>query len=243
MGRLSFAEETSISLSGDFKNCENSRRLRAALQRALAIDQRLPDWIRRMDGMSGRKYRYLINNLVAITPNARYLEIGSWAGSTACSAIFSNEVIACCIDNWSLFGGPRETFVENISKVLSDSVDFKFIEADFRTVNYETIGRYNIYLFDGPHNEVDQYDGVIMAQPALDDTYTLIIDDWNWEEVRKGTTRALETLGVRVIAKLEIRTTQDNTLPQLLGYQFSDWHNGYFIAVCEKFSQTPLHVS
>ena len=29
--------------------------------------------------------------------------------------------------------------------------------------------------------------------------------------------------------------TQNNMMPKLLVGQYSDWHNGYFIAVCEKF--------
>ena len=43
-----------------------------------------------------------------------------------------------------------------------------------------------------------------------------------------------ERLELLKISKLEIKTTQDNTLPKLLLGQYSDWHNGYFIAVCNK---------
>ena len=32
----------------------------------------------------------------------------------------------------------------------------------------------------------------------------------------------------------EIKTTQDNNMPKIFVGQYSEWHNGYFIAVCEK---------
>jgi hypothetical protein len=52
---------------------------------------------------------------------------------------------------------------------MNDAISFRFIEDDFRKINYTDIGKFNVYLFDGPHDEEDQYDGIALAQPALDD--------------------------------------------------------------------------
>ena len=68
---------------------------------------------------------------------------------------------------------------------------------------------------------------------ALDDSYILIVDDWNWANVQNGTWDALRDLGYGLISKLEIKTTNDNTYPKLADH-FSDWHNGYLIAAIEK---------
>jgi hypothetical protein len=70
-----------------------------------------------------------------------------------------------------------------LKRSLSDNIDFTVIEKDFRQVDYSSIGKYNVYFFDGPHEEQDQYDAVI-AQPALDLTYILIVDDYNYSKVR-----------------------------------------------------------
>ncbi|MBI3381961.1 MAG: class I SAM-dependent methyltransferase [Aquabacterium sp.] len=226
-------EETSIRMSGNFDQSTYGALLRHALLRSLAMDTKLPGGILTMQGMSGRKYRSLINNFIGSLSDARYLEIGSWAGSTACSAIFGNKIRVRCIDNWSEFGGPKAHFLDNIHQVSSPVVDFQFIESDFRQVDYSTIGKSNVYLFDGPHTEADQFDGVMIAQPALDDHYVLIVDDYNWQEVRDGTHRAIKTLGASVECAIEIRTTHDNSHP-LNGMQTSDWHNGYYLAVCHK---------
>ena len=115
---LSPEEETSIILDGNFDQNTYSKNLKLSLSQALAMSTKIPDWIKFMPGMSGRKYRYLINNLVSSIKDARYLEIGCWAGSTACSALYGNEVKAVCIDNWSQFTDP---------KTINPSILFFFI--------------------------------------------------------------------------------------------------------------------
>ena len=245
---LSPKEETSILLDGDFDKNSYSKNLKLSLLQALAMNTKISDEIKFMSGMSGKKYRYLINHLVCLTENPRYLEIGSWAGSTVCSALYGNKAKAVCIDNWLKFDteeyvkkvyntkDQKREFEENIKKVLktSKNIDFKFIESDFRKVNYTELGNFNIYCYDALHDEKSQYEGISIVQPALDDVFTLIIDDWNWQEVRKGTLKALDDLKISIISKVEVKTTQDNTMPKLFLGQYSDWHNGYFIAVCKK---------
>ena len=245
---LSAKEETSILLEGDFDRDSYSKILKTAFFQSWAINTKIPDWIRFMPGMSGRKYRYLINNLVSLIEDARYLEIGSWTGSTACSAIYGNKVKTVCIDNWSQFNNtedipyqrvlniknPKKEFEINTKKVISEKINFKFIESDFRKINYNEVGKFNIYVFDGPHEMKDHYDGITIVQPSLDDVFILIVDDWNIPKVRQGTLNAISDLSIKIISKIEIMTTQNNVVPKLLQCQFSDWHNGYLIAVCEK---------
>ena len=80
-------------------------------------------------------------------------------------------------------------------------------------------------MYDGPHQLKDHFDGIELVQPALDDEYVLIVDDWNWNQVRSGTLSAIDHLGLNVVSKLEIRTTNDNSSSLLVGEQ-SDWHQG-----------------
>jgi len=220
------------SFRGNFSALPTGVLLKRSFDRAVANIGGPPDFVRAIDGMSGQKYRTFINNFVGSHPDARYLEIGSWQGSTAAAALNGNSVKALCIDNWSQFGGPKSAFLANIKRVRSQSpdVDFRFIENDFRCVDYTSLGRFNIFLFDGPHEERDQYDGIMVARPALERSFVLIVDDWNWRQVRLGTFRAIRNAGYSIAASVEIRTTQDNTHAPVHGKN-SDWHNGYFIAV------------
>jgi hypothetical protein len=233
MQRNNRFDETSMKIGGDFMHNSVAGSLLIAYRRAMAIEHKLTAQLIQMQGMSGRKYRYFINNFVSLLPDPRYLEVGSWAGSTACAAMYGNRLELTCIDNWSEFGGPKEQFLYNIEVTKNPAVNFKFVESDFRNVDFSQIGKFNIYLFDGPHTERDQYEGVKLAQVALEDCFTLIVDDWNWQQVRQGTMRAIRECDLKVNCYLEIRTTQNNNTP-ILKYENSEWHNGYFIALCSK---------
>ena len=239
-------EETSIFLGGNFDQNTYSKNLKISLSQTLAMDTKIPDWLKFMPGMSGKKYRYFINNLVSLTENPRYLEIGSWTGSTVCSALYGNAAKAVCIDNWITIPEEEEvrkffntedqkkTFEINTKKVITEKIDFQFIESDFRKVNFNKLGKFNIYCYDALHDLKNQYDGIAIVQPALDNIFTLIVDDWNLKEVRNGTFNAFGDLGITVISTIEVKTTQNDIYPKFIHSHYSDWHNGYFIAVCEK---------
>ena len=148
---------------------DEARVVKSCFATAISKPSPLPAEISGIRGMSGQKYRSFINHLVGSTLQPRYLEIGSWAGSTAAAALYGNRVQALCIDNWSQFGGSSAEFFESMNKVVSKDIEFKFIEKDFRTVDYSQLGDvFNIYMFDGPHKEDDQYDGLVLVQAALD---------------------------------------------------------------------------
>ncbi|MGA9246494.1 MAG: class I SAM-dependent methyltransferase, partial [Silvibacterium sp.] len=226
-------EETSIVFRGEPTSCVEAGRIWHAFRTSIALDNELSSNILNLRGMSGRKYRRFINRLVNATPDAAYLEIGSWTGSTTCAAIAGNSCRVVCIDNWTLFDGPKTEFEKNITSVLNPRTRFRSIESDFRLIDYRDLGTFNIYLFDGPHEYQDQYDGVMIVQPALAEVYVLIVDDWNWPSVRRGTLAALEALGTDVLYSIEIRTTQTDCRP-MQSSQKTDWHNGYFLAACKK---------
>jgi len=212
---------------------ELARKIKNALTKALSNESDIDPDILSMVGMSGRKYRHFINNLVRSIERPRYLEVGCWAGSTLCSAVNYNGVKATGIDNWSEFGGPKDQFLANIARYATPGANVNFIESDFRKVDYASLGPYNIYLFDGPHEYQDQYDGLVLALPAMESEFVFIVDDWNWEKVRMGTFGALRAANMNMVYSLEIRTSLDGTQPAING-NLSDWHNGYFISVLKK---------
>jgi hypothetical protein len=187
-----------------------------------------------IDGMSGRKYRFFINTLIGALTDARYLEVGTWRGSTLCSAVHGNKVRAVAIDNWSEFGGPKDICMANVKRFMTTENSIHIIEGDFRSVNYGDIGTFNVYLFDGPHEEQDQYDGLAMALPALDKQFVFIVDDWNWDKVRHGTFAAIARCGLRMLFSSEIRTDLPKPHKLEKAGKHTDWHNGYFISVLEK---------
>lgn len=233
----SLLQQTFQRLAGDFKTQELAQFIKKAYDMALSLEHKVSTDLLETEGMSGRKYRYLINNLIGLINNPRYLEVGSWKGSTACAAMYLNKLKITCIDNWSEFNGPKEIFLNNVRMFSNSNTDFRIIESDFRGVDFNSIGKHNVYLFDGPHLEKDQFDGINLALPALDETFILIVDDWNWPAPRKGTFDALSNSDIAIIASIEVFTCTDienaSNRPYIY-FENSDWHNGYLIAVCQK---------
>lgn len=222
-------ENIEITFHGDWSNT-----LPNILKKSFdSLSENLPESLFQMEGMSGKKYRSFINSLVKNLNDVRYLEIGSWKGSTVCSALYNNKGTFTCIDNWEEFGGPKKEFEENTKKYINQNTVFNLIEKDFRQIDFNSIGKYNIYLYDGPHTEKDQHDGVQTPINSLDDYYILIVDDYNWYRVQTGTKSGLEASGQKVISSITITTRQDGQTSDIHGEK-SDWHNGYYMAVIQK---------
>jgi hypothetical protein len=210
--------------------------VRDAFQDAMALRGRLREDAFKVNGFSGRKFRMLVNNLMNEVPDARYMEIGLFHGASFCSALFKNKLRAVGIDNWTEYGGKRQLFEENLSLFKSELTDVEIIEKDFRKVDYANIGKFNVLFYDGSHSEKDQYDGIKIPQPAMDDSYVMIVDDWNWDRVRSGTFNALRDSHVNIDYSVEVRTTFNGELPLMRGAN-SEWHNGTIVAVVSKNAQ------
>ena len=237
INKLNNVDQTSINFNGK-KNDTYTKVIKKSIQESLALKGKLPKWIRELEGLSGLKYRYFLNLLIKKIVNPSYLEIGSWLGSTACSVMYKNYLKVTCIDNWSqTFNdkkNPMITFKKNVKRCISQNIEFEIIEKDYRKVRYsELFKKYNIFFYDGPHHYEDHYDAILLLQNNLADKYILIVDDWNWLQVRNGTLDAISFLNSKIISLTEIKTTQDNSKPVFKG-QFSEWHNGYGIFVVEK---------
>ena len=207
--------------------------IRSAFDDALAGRGKLTEDVFGVLGFSGRKIRLFINNLIHNIEQAAYVEIGVYGGASFISALFGNEVRALGIDDWSWPGSQRNLFFQKLSELSGAGNTISLLDMDFRSVDFAGLGPFNVLFYDGSHDEKDQYDGVKLPQPALATEHVLIVDDWNWEHVRRGTLEALHDIGATIEASIEVRTTLDNTLPDYAG-AFSDWHNGLFLAAVRK---------
>jgi hypothetical protein len=201
-----------------FKNAENNI-------------SKITDDIIAMDGMSGIKTRHFYNNLLN-TEDARYLEIGTWKGSSVCSAMCNNKAKVVCIDNWSEFGGPKSEFLINFEKYKGEN-EATFIEEDCYKVDVSALPKFNIYMYDGNHTTESHYNALLHYYNCLDDIFIFIVDDWNWEHVRIGTINAIQQLNLKVLYDREIRMTFNNSHTQEPLERLT-WHNGIYVAILQK---------
>jgi hypothetical protein len=183
-----------------------------------------------IEGMSSSKVRHVLNNLCSLS-DARYLEIGTWKGSTLLSALYNNHhVSATCIENFSDFNGPREVFQSNVKNFRNAGSipNFEFIEKDCFSFDPSPIGKKNIYLFDGGHEIEDHIKAFTHYNSILDDVFICAIDDWNhkYNNVQIGTQRAFAQLGYKV--------AYDVALPAKFNGDRDLWWNGFYIAVVQK---------
>ena len=105
-----------VTISGENADCPLALQVKNAFDQAIAGRGKLDKRLLSFRGASGRKYRLFINTLVGLLNDARYLEIGSYTGSTLCSDDRRQQGAgALIIDNWSQFGGPVKDFMQNVA--------------------------------------------------------------------------------------------------------------------------------
>jgi predicted O-methyltransferase YrrM len=209
-----------------------------ALQAAIVDKGEMDKDIYSVKGFCGKKFRLFLNNLVReLSGTARYLEVGVFAGATLCPIMSGNKVTATVIDNWSWDKDNTiaAEFYRNVAKFKNNQSALTIIEGDFHQVPTDLLGKFNIYFYDGDHREKDQYDGIVWAMNALDTQSIVLVDDWNWSQVRAGTMNALHDVGAKIEYMIEVRTSFDDEIPSPSGGG-SDWHNGFFGAVISKSS-------
>lgn len=207
------------------------RLVKTAFENAERGFSRITEDIIRMEGLSGTKTRHFYNNLLN-TPDARYLEIGTWKGSSVCSAMCANRAKVVCIDNWSEFGGPKDEFLYNYEK-FKGANDARFIEGDCFQMDVSALPKFNIYMYDGDHKNESHYRALLHYYECLDDVFIYIVDDWNWKDVRGGTQQAIQKLHLKVLYEKEMRLTWDDTHTShpLAG---ETWWNGIYVAILQK---------
>jgi hypothetical protein len=208
--------------------------LENCLIKANKCESNLNDSILNMEGMTGRITRHFYNNLLN-RPNIRYLEIGTWLGSSLCSAMYKNQCDIVCIDNFSEFiedSDISKSLIKNIEKYKGKN-NVRFIEDDCFSVDLTELGNFNIYLYDGGHSVDDHYNALKYYINNLENTFIYVVDDWNWSDVRKGTFLAIDDLGLKILWKKEIILTENNEhTPKEIAKK--TWWNGISIFLLEK---------
>lgn len=195
--------------------------VQTCLQMADSKQSKLSQEILDLSGCSGAKTRHLLNNLAAI-PGVRYLDIGTSEGTSVCAALYENKCEACVVDNNPTAKETRDT---NFASFVKNEITL--IDKDpFRVNVTKDIKKYNVYLYDGPdHSNLGHYRAIQHYYRAMDDVFVLLIDDWNWPDVRSSTQNALKGMRVTKLFEREINTPSGDD---------ADWWNGLYVAVLEK---------
>ena len=90
-----------------------------------------------------------------------------------------------------------------------------------------------------------------MPRPALDETFVLVVDDWNHPPAREGAMAAIAATRLEILFSITLRTTTDGSRP-LIHSERSDWHTIYVcfrrqlgvltsltLAICSAIATSP----
>ena len=188
----------------------------------------------------------------------KYLEIGTWAGSTLLSFIYKqqNLVYASAIDDFSQFQekdgsgiNVRQYLEGGLESVIdpeivinrgtnyeinfsNDNFKFQFLDSHcFELDKNRLFGKYNVYFFDGPHAYEDTKKGFTYYNDHLDDIFIVIIDDWNRDYIRNAWKDVSDELGYEICYEQELIGMGPKPVNP---NAHIDWWNGYYVAVIKK---------
>jgi hypothetical protein len=200
-----------------------------AIEQALERKSLITEGVLNIDGMSSPKVRHFFNNLIhGIGEDARYLEVGLWKGSTFISALYNNNYrYAVGIENFSQWNETsRDECLINLKDFLgAPNLKTELIEDRFEDVVIDK--KFNVFFYDGYHStEAHEY-AFDIANKNLDDSFVMIVDDWNWEGVRVGTWKAINKLHYTLPRFWELYAQSGRG-------DLENWWNGLFVAVVEK---------
>jgi len=202
---------------------------KSAIVRADQLQSKLTPAALCVPGMSSPKVRHFLNNVTDF-PGCRYLEIGTFKGSTLIAALLGKRITYWAIDNFVEYGGTWEALLENYNQFFpgnphligQDCFSFDPFAAGIKDVN--------VYFYDGWHSQEAQEKALTHYIKCLKNPFIFIVDDWNGKEgqpVRDGTMNAIQ--------KLKLNVLYDYTAPGV-GSDVTQWWNGLWIAVLQQTS-------
>jgi len=176
---------------------------------------KLNEHVLKQEGMSSQFQRHLLNN-VCDFDGCKYLEVGSYLGSTICSASFKNNGDFYGVENFSEFVTEndftathrkehvRENLYKNISALNQPTV--KILEKNFFTDKIELDKKINIFSYDGIHREQAHFLNLKIAKDFLDEYFIYIVDDWfcNVSFPKKNTFNAINSFNFEVLFYSEL---------------------------------------
>ena len=208
-----------------------------SLTKSNNLSSNINNFCLQIEGMTGIKTRHFYNNICSMD-NCRYLEVGSWKGSSICSALCNNSISAVAIDNFQMSTqSSSELFkicTSNINQVKgSNSINFFNENCWNFDINKIKDYKFNVYMYDGNHEEESHFKALTYYISCLDNVFIYIVDDWTDKRVRDGTQRAIKHLDLKVKYIKEIRLTDNNTHTPV-SVASKDYWNGMAVYLLEK---------
>jgi len=190
----------------------------------------------KIEGLSSNRVRHFLNNLCSVE-DAKYLELGAYAGSTFFAATMNHNIPSYAVDDyivnvsparldikWNGYSEPKQQFEKNQKKYnVGTLVDTKI--TNLRNLDIDFI-KPNIIFYDGSHEYSEQKKSLKHILPLVNNTFILVIDDANFTDVVKSAKDFIKESKLSVLYERQLLTTKYE--------DSSSWWNGLFIAVLKN---------
>lgn len=167
-----------------------------------------------MPRMSTYAVGVIINQVVAHMPPAHaYLNVGVWHGFSLLAGMAGNADKTCIgIDNFSMWGGPRDAFLRRFESWKGP--DHHFFEQDYEAYLQYHQQPLGFYFYDGNHQYEHQLKGLKLAEPCMAPGCVIMVDDTNWQEPRQATYDFMESCEADYQVLLDQQTASDRVVHQ-----------------------------
>jgi len=114
----------------------------------------------------------------------KYVEVGTYRGTSLTSAALGNTGEFVALDNWSMGDGSREQLEENLERY---GLRATILDGDaFETLRGGIPSPVGVYYYDNGHAYEQQLDGMRLVEPYLASPALLIVDDTDWDRVDRA---------------------------------------------------------
>ena len=210
--------------------------IRNAIEKAKNHQSKMDETAWSVPALSSLKIRHLMNNLGAISTH--YLECGVHKGGLFCSTIRNNPniIMAYANDNFASDGSSEDKaypqFIANVEKCKSEQTySLPNIRETFECDPLEIKSPIDLYLFDADHSYESQRKAMTHFLPSMADEFIVVVDDWQYGDVKVATMEGLHESGCKVLFQQELLNEEPYTEDQ---HRNEEWWRGLFIALLKK---------
>jgi len=189
-----------------------------------------------IEGLTSKRMQNLLTEIA--DNSTKYLEVGSFLGSTACSVLRSGTIEeATFVDHWKEDIQPasgellpktnKQEFIENIRKYKNER-PLKVFDCDMLSVDKSDLKDIDFFFYDGAHDFESTSNAIRYYSSCLAEEAIILIDDANWEGVVAGAEDGIAKAGLETLFKKIWLNNQESK---------EQWWNGFFIAVVKKINK------
>lgn len=210
--------------------------IKDAIEKAKNHQSKMDEVAWSVPALSSLKIRHLMNNLGAIS--TRYMEHGTHKGGIFCSVLRNNPNIE--IAWWGdSFASDKTTgenvedqFVQNYHKCIQNT-DITVLGTVANTFDLPSDFAENVdlYCFDADHSYDSQRKAMIHFLPSMANEFIVVVDDWQYGDVKRGTIDGLADSGCDILFQQELLNEEPYIEDE---HRNEEWWRGFYLALLKK---------